>query len=108
MFGFGAAKLPQIHASELQKQLEGGAKPLIIDVREPWEYAEGHIPGSLLRPLGQIRTWAGKLNPQDEIVVYCRTASRSASATQYLQTAGFKNVKNMSGGIISWRGKVER
>ncbi|WP_374713429.1 rhodanese-like domain-containing protein [Symbiobacterium terraclitae] len=107
MFGF-RPKMASITTAELQARLERGEKPTIIDVREPWEYAEGHVPGAVLKPLGQIRTWAAELNRDDEILVICRTASRSAMACQYLTRLGFTNVKNVEGGMVAWRGKVAR
>ncbi len=108
MFGFGAPRTASVSASQLKDRLDAGEKPLIIDVREPWEYAEGHIPGSVLKPLGQIRTWTQELNKSDEIIVICRTASRSGVAAQFMTSMGFTNVKNFSGGIITWKGKVAR
>lgn len=108
MFAFGAPRINNLAAAELQKRLEAGEKPLLVDVREPWEHAEGHIPGSSLRPLGQIRSWAAEFDKSKEIIVYCRTASRSAVAANFLQAQGYTNVKNMSGGIVVWRGKVVR
>lgn len=107
MFGFGP-KLNNVSTAELQSRLEKGEKPTIIDVREPWEYQEGHVPGSLLKPLGQIRAWASEFDKKKEILLICRTASRSAVAYQYLAAQGFTNVKNVSGGIITWRGTVAR
>ncbi|MFZ5817160.1 MAG: rhodanese-like domain-containing protein [Bacillota bacterium] len=107
MFAFGP-RMNNISTAELQSRLEKGEKLTVIDVREPWEYAEGHVPGSLLRPLGQIRSWAQEFNKKDEIILICRTASRSAMAYQYLTAMGFTNVKNVSGGIITWRGAVAR
>jgi len=107
MFGFGP-KLNAISTAELQERLEKGEKLTIIDVREPWEYAEGHVPGSVLKPLGEIRTWANELKKQDEILLICRTASRSAMAYQFLNRMGFTNLKNVSGGMVTWRGKVAR
>lgn len=107
MLLFGAKRVVNITPPELQQRLEKGEKPQIIDVREPWEYKEGHIPGSILRPLGQIRIWSKELNQDDEIVLLCRTGARSETAFQYLQAAGFKNLKNVRGGIVDWRGPVE-
>lgn len=97
-----------ISTAELQARLEKGEKPIIIDVREPWEFAEGHVPGSVLKPVGQIRSWANQLKKNDEILLICRTASRSAMAYQYLTSMGFTNLKNVSGGIVTWRGAVAR
>jgi len=107
MFGFGP-KMNTISTAELQARLENGEKLNIIDVREPWEYAEGHVPGSVLKPLGQIRSWAAELDKSDEILLICRTSSRSAMAYQYLSALGFKNLKTVTGGMVTWRGKVER
>lgn len=108
MFGFRSTGAVNISPTELQQRIEQGDKPVIVDVREPWEYAEGHIPGSMLRPLGQIGAWAGEFKPGDELVLVCRTASRSAAAYRFLQSRGFTNLKNMSGGMVMWRGKVTR
>lgn len=107
MFGFGP-RMNTISAAELQARLERGEKPLIIDVRDPWEYAEGHVPGSVLKPLSQIRSWAAELDKSDEILLICRTSNRSAMAYRYLSALGFKNLKTVAGGMVSWRGKVER
>ena len=107
MFGFGP-KMASISTAELQGRLEKGEKLTVIDVREPWEYAEGHVPGAVLKPLGQIRSWANELKKEDEILLICRTASRSAMAYQFLNRLGFQNVKNVTGGMVTWRGSVAR
>lgn len=107
MFAFGA-RMASVSTGDLQVRLEKGEKLTVIDVREGWEYGEGHVPGSLHRPLGQIQRWASELDKHAEVFLICRTGARSGSAYQYLQSLGFKNVKNVSGGIITWRGAVER
>ncbi|MBY6275036.1 rhodanese-like domain-containing protein [Symbiobacterium thermophilum] len=107
VFGFGP-RIESITTAELQARLERGERPKIIDVREPWEYAEGHVPGAVLKPLGQIRTWARELDRNEEILLICRTASRSAVAYQFLKRLGFTNVKNVAGGMVTWRGEVAR
>ncbi|HLN60943.1 MAG TPA: rhodanese-like domain-containing protein [Symbiobacteriaceae bacterium] len=101
-------KRNEISADELQQHLAGGGKPRIIDVREPWEHEEGHIPGCTLRPLGEIQNWAGELNKEDEVVLVCRSGNRSGSAYEYLEKQGFTKLKNLSGGMIGWKGPVER
>lgn len=108
MFGLFGPKMNTISTAELQSRLEAGEKLTIIDVREDWEYAEGHVPGSVLKPLGQIRTWANLLDKNKELLLICRTASRSAMAYQFLNSAGFTNLKNVTGGMVTWRGAVER
>lgn len=107
MFGFGP-KINTVTTAELEDRLKKGDKLTIIDVREPWEYAEGHIPGSVLKPLGQIRAWAAEFDKNTELHLFCRSASRSAQAYQFLNAMGFKNLKNVGGGMIAWRGPVER
>ena len=108
MFALFGTKMESVTTTELQERLERREKLTIVDVREPWEYAEGHVPGSVLRPLGQIRTWAEEFDKDREIFLICRTASRSAAAYKFMRSMGFTNVKNVGGGIISWRGRVAR
>jgi rhodanese-related sulfurtransferase len=107
MFAFGT-RMVNVTTSELQVRLGKGEKFTVIDVREPWEYAEGHIPRSVLRPLGQIHTWAAEFDKDQEVFLICRTGARSGQAYQFLQALGYRNVRNVGGGIITWRGAVER
>ena len=79
---------------------------LLIDVRTPEEYDEGHIPGSVNLPLG--RTDAIKAvapSPEARLYVYCRSGSRSARACALFEQMGYKNVRNI-GGILSWRDEI--
>jgi len=59
----------------------------LLDVRQPAEYAAGHLPGAKLIPLGELRSRIGEMNPEKPTVVYCRTASRSRSAAGLLTGA---------------------
>ena len=82
--------------------LRGRDDVVILDVREDWEYAEGHIPGAVLLPLGSIPDRLSEI-PQDKTVVaVCRSGNRSGQATQFLRQQGFDNVHNMEGGMIAW------
>ena len=82
--------------------LRGRDDVVILDVREHWEYAEGHIPGAVLLPLGSIPDRLSDI-PQDKTVVaVCRSGNRSGQATQFLRQQGFDNVHNMEGGMIAW------
>ena len=75
---------------------------VIIDVREDWEYNDGHIPGATLVPLGQIPDRLAEI-PQDKTVVaVCRSGNRSSQATDFLRQQGFENVHNMVGGMNAW------
>ena len=77
----------------------------ILDVREPDEFTGplGHISGAVLIPLGELAERAGELAKDRPIVAVCRAGSRSAQATTILQQAGFKEVANLTGGMLRWR-----
>jgi rhodanese-related sulfurtransferase/rubrerythrin len=78
----------------------------LLDVRQPEEYAQGHLPGSLLIPLGELHQRLGELDRSRTAIVYCRSGVRSANAAGVLLNAGFGDVRNLSGGILAWRGTV--
>ena len=77
----------------------------ILDVREPDEFTGplGHIRGAVLIPLGELAGRAGELSPDRPVVAVCRAGGRSAQATVILQQAGFKDVANLTGGMLRWR-----
>jgi adenylyltransferase/sulfurtransferase len=95
-----------ITAEELQAMIARGGRFTILDVREPREYEIDRIPGSKLIPLGEIARRAGELDGSEEIIVHCRTGSRSVSAIRQLQKMGFKKLRNLKGGILAWSEKV--
>ncbi len=76
----------------------------LLDVRQPEEYRQGHVPGSLLIPVGQLHQRLDELDRSKPAIVYCRAGVRGANATGVLLNAGFKEVWNMSGGILAWQG----
>lgn len=80
---------------------------VLLDVRTPQEYAEGHIPGSKNVPLASIGQAHSAANRKDApLFVYCHSGGRSRQAVDLLKNMGYTNVKN-AGGIASYRGKVE-
>lgn len=93
-----------ITVTELKARLDKGETPIIIDVREPYEYAEFNI-GAKLIPLGNIQSQINELEEfvDQEIIVHCRSGARSAAATDYLSKQGFSNVKNLNGGMLEWQ-----
>lgn len=74
----------------------------LLDVREPDEYAAGHIPGITLIPMGEIPGSLSELPTDKPIIVTCRTGNRSGQVVEFLRSQGFKNVHNMDGGIVAW------
>ena len=74
----------------------------VIDVREQWEYDEGHIPGVTLIPMSQVPDRPDEIPLDKEVIVTCRSGNRSGQITDYLRQIGFDNVHNMSGGIVAW------
>ena len=94
-----------ISVEELKTRIDAGETLHLLDVREPGEHEEFNIGGVLL-PLGNIRN----LQTDDiddwkdqEVICYCRSGNRSGQACMILETAGFTNVKNLSGGMLAWQ-----
>jgi phage shock protein E len=74
----------------------------LLDVREQWEYDEGHIPGITLLPMGEVPNRMDEIPTDKEVIVTCRTGNRSGQVTEFLRQNGFDNVHNMQGGIVAW------
>lgn len=96
-----------ITVEELKARMDAGEKLNLIDCREPQEYAEYNI-GAKLIPLGQIQ--AMQIDEiedlkEEEILIHCRSGQRSMVACMFLETLGFKNTKNVAGGILAWQEK---
>lgn len=78
----------------------------ILDVRQPQEYENSHIPGAKLIPLAEIKDRMDELNPEKQTIVYCAIGGRSRVAAQMLSANGFNKVFNLSGGIKAWNGNI--
>ena len=76
----------------------------LLDVRQPGEYAEKHIPGAKLIPLGELQAHLNDVDPKKPTIVYCRSGNRSRSAVGMLNGAGLEDVYNMEGGILAYNG----
>ena len=96
-----------ISVKELKAELDTGKKPVLLDVREPWEFAIAKIEGSVLIPLGTLPQSLAQLDRSAEIVAICHHGMRSADATSFLLQQGFANVKNLVGGIDAWSVQVD-
>jgi rhodanese-related sulfurtransferase len=114
LFWFGCSAKLQGPASPVQgasydisplvvkQKLDAGEKFILLDVRQPEEYTQGHLQGAILIPLGELRERYRELNPEQEIITYCYRGGRGNSAAMILLNLGFGNVKNMKGGISAW------
>jgi rhodanese-related sulfurtransferase len=97
-----------ITVEEIKARLDAGESLHLLDVREPAEHAEFNIGGTLL-PLGRIRnmetddidSWKDQ-----EVICYCRSGNRSGQACMILETAGFTNVRNLTGGMLTWQERI--
>jgi rhodanese-related sulfurtransferase len=99
--------MQNITVEELKTRLDAGEKLNLIDVREPHENADFNIGGKLI-PLGKIQSMQideiENLKDQ-EVILYCRSGNRSGQAGLFLDTLGFQNTKNLTGGMLAWQEK---
>ena len=101
------AAVQEILPLQLAERLASGEKLEIIDVREPYEWAIGHIPGARLVPLARIGEEIPRLDKRRETILYCKVGARSAFAAQQLANAGVSDVRNLAGGILRWIDEVD-
>lgn len=97
----------QVTATELKSELDGGRKPMLLDVREPHEFEICRLDHSTLIPLGELETRISELDRDQDIVAICRSGDRSGQAVKYLHEAGFKHTQNLVGGITAWANDVD-
>ena len=99
--------LRTVDINESVKEYHSTLNAVLLDVRSPGEYREGHIPGSINVPLSSLSDIEETVSdPDTPLFVYCYSGSRSRQAVQLLGQMGYTNVKNV-GGISSYKGKVE-
>lgn len=97
-----AATLPsEISVAQAGQMRDQGA--LILDVREPDEWTQFHIPGAVLIPLGELPNRLNEVPKDGEVVVVCRSGNRSATGRDILLNAGFPLVTSMAGGVTQWQ-----
>lgn len=99
-----AGDVRDIEPQELSDLLASGNgdRPLVVDVRESWEYAQGHVPGAKLISLGDLSRRLKELDPAQPVAVICASGSRSQSAAALLGQQGFETVYNVVGGTFNW------
>ena len=101
--------VPGITVHELKTRLDAGEKIKILDVREPheWDISNLEKYGSFLIPKDDVVGRADEFDPNEEMVVQCRSGGRSADVIRWLQPLGFKNLLNLEGGINLWAKEIE-
>lgn len=102
--GQDGGELPkEISVAQAAEKRTAGA--YILDVREPSEWEQGHIPEAALIPLGELESRLSEIPKDQEIVVVCRSGNRSATGRDILLQAGFNQVTSMAGGMNEWTGQ---
>ena len=104
MFGWG---VKTVTVDELADRL-GQGKLVLIDVREPYEFAAGHVKGAINVPLGRLADELSKFDPHAETFVICQSGHRSTAAVRQLNRAGFEHAYSVKRGTSAWRGKLVR
>lgn len=95
-------RVPTILVDELHRRLQGRQPSLVLDVREPWEYGEGHVPGAQLVPLGELEDRVSELPRDRPVYSICHSGQRSLAAAAFLLDQGFSEVSNVEGGTSAW------
>jgi rhodanese-related sulfurtransferase len=101
--------MKQITAAELAAWLKDSAraKPLLLDVREPWEVQTCAMPGALHVPMSQVPARKGDVDAGADVVVICHHGGRSMQVAMFLEKNGFSKVHNLAGGVDSWAKTVD-
>lgn len=92
---------PEVDVAGAVQAVEDEAA-VLLDIREPKEWAQGRIPGAVHIPMGEVARRAGELDPTIPIVVYCKSGQRSLYSTDELLDLGFRDVASLAGGILAW------
>jgi rhodanese-related sulfurtransferase len=104
MFGFG---VKTITVEQLADRLKAG-RPVLLDVREPSEFASGHVRGARNVPMSRFAAEVSRLDPDAETLIICQSGHRSAAAAKQLKRAGFTHAHSVKGGTGAWQGKLKR
>ncbi len=91
---------------EVETKIED-KESIILDVREPSEYALQHVPNSTLIPLGELDRRLDEIDKNKTVYVICRTGNRSGHAVSFMMTQGFNDIYNVLPGMINWTGPTE-
>jgi rhodanese-related sulfurtransferase len=97
-----APRVGQISVQELERRLHGEPPPFLLDVREPWEFRQGHVPAAQLIPLGDLERRISEVPRDRQVLAICQSGQRSLAAAAYLLELGYPDVANVEGGTSAW------
>jgi len=97
----------QFRPAELATHIQSGHTPVLLDVREPWEWNVCRLPGAILIPMRELPSRLVELRKEAETVVICHHGVRSYHAARYLEAAWFADVINLAGGVAAWANEVD-
>ena len=98
--GLAVAELPQVSVQDVQREID---HLQVVDVRQPGEWAQGHVAGATLRPLPQLQAQLAEIDRDRAVAVHCKSGYRSSIGASLLQRAGFREVMNVIGGFDAWK-----
>lgn len=101
--------MQQLRAPQLAQWLVDDSRPapLLLDVREPWEFELCHLDGAQHMPMHLVPVRFGELNPDQDIVVICHHGARSMQVGMFLESRGFAAINNLAGGVEAWAAEVD-
>ena len=95
-------RVPAIDVNQLRQALSTKPAPFLLDVREPWEYQAGHVPGAQLIPLSELEQRVNEVPRDRPVLAICHSGQRSLAAAGYLIQLGYAEVSNVDGGTAAW------
>jgi rhodanese-related sulfurtransferase len=101
--------MQQWRPEQLKQRLDNAAEsaPVLLDVREPWEFELCHIENAMLMPMASVPARLAELDPEAETVVICHHGGRSMQVVMFLEQRGFSNVINLAGGVAGWAALID-
>ena len=101
--------MKQISPAELARWLADSArdKPVLLDVREPWEYERAHIAGAQLVPMRELPGRLDEIDPDKDVVAICHHGGRSFQVAIFLEKNGYSKIHNLAGGVDAWSRTID-
>ncbi|MDP5170787.1 MAG: rhodanese-like domain-containing protein [Bacteroidia bacterium] len=101
--------MQDITVQELKERMDAGTAPIMIDVREPFEWDMNHLDGVQKISMGDIPAKVSDLADwkDKELVIVCRSGGRSGRISEFLRQEGFSNIRNLTGGMLAWKRDID-